>query len=126
MGCEVLYLSQSALAGQVSSAIAKAGSFINRGAKKRTDLFFLNSTAMPAILLEVCFVDSTADAELYGEAIRFDLQSAIADVLGGVEQSKRPSRRRKRRGRRCRNRQLRVDIVVNGDCVVTVNGVSVP
>ena len=41
-------------------AISGCG-FINRGAKKRTDLFFLNNTEMPAILMEVCFVDSEAD-----------------------------------------------------------------
>jgi N-acetylmuramoyl-L-alanine amidase-like protein len=85
MGTEVLYLTQSALAGQVSSAIAAAGGFINRGAKKRTDLFFLNSTEMPSILIEVCFVDSEADADLYG--VHFDaICDAIADVLGGVDE----------------------------------------
>jgi N-acetylmuramoyl-L-alanine amidase len=65
MGCEVLYLSQSTLAAQISAAIAAAGKFKNRGAKKRTDLYFLNETGMPAVLLEVCFVDSEADAALY-------------------------------------------------------------
>ena len=123
MGCEVLYLSQSALAGQVSSAIAKSGKFINRGAKKRTDLFFLNSTAMPAILLEVCFVDSTADAELYGEAFA-SICSAIADVLGGVEQEETEPPPEETRPPA--QSPARVDIVVSGDCVVTVNGVAVP
>jgi N-acetylmuramoyl-L-alanine amidase len=65
MGTEVLYLTQPSLAAEVSAAIAKAGGFINRGAKKRTDLAFLNNTSMPAILVEVCFVDSTADADNY-------------------------------------------------------------
>jgi hypothetical protein len=65
MGCEVLYKSQSTLSTEMSKAMSEAGGFINRGAKKRTDLFFLNQTQMPALLLECCFVDSTADAELY-------------------------------------------------------------
>ena len=83
MGTEVLYVTQSALAGQVSAAIASCG-FINRGGKKRTDLFFLNNTEMPAILIEVCFVDSEADCDLYAE--QFDaICEAIADVLGGEE-----------------------------------------
>ena len=47
--------------------MADAGEFINRGAKKRTDLYFLNQTQMPAILLEICFVDSEKDAALYNE-----------------------------------------------------------
>jgi N-acetylmuramoyl-L-alanine amidase len=85
MGTEVLYVTQSALAGQVSKAIATAGGLINRGAKKRTDLFFLNSTTMPSILIEVCFVDSEADANLYG--VNFDaICAAVADVLGGAEE----------------------------------------
>jgi hypothetical protein len=80
-----LYVTQSALAAEVSAAIADAGELINRGGKKRTDLFFLNSTEMPAILIEVCFVDSEADAELYEENFEA-ICDAIADVLGGEEE----------------------------------------
>jgi N-acetylmuramoyl-L-alanine amidase len=39
---------------------------------------------MPSILIEVCFVDSSADAELY--RARFsEIATAIADVLRGDE-----------------------------------------
>jgi N-acetylmuramoyl-L-alanine amidase len=65
MGTECLYKSQSTLASKMSLNVATGGGFINRGAKKRTDLFFLNQTEGPAILIEVCFVDSQADADLY-------------------------------------------------------------
>lgn len=83
MGCEVLYVSQQTLASKVSSAIAASG-YINRGAKKRTDLYFLNKTSMPAILLEICFVDSQADCDIYEE--NFDeICDNIATVLGGEE-----------------------------------------
>jgi N-acetylmuramoyl-L-alanine amidase len=84
MGVEVLYTTQSELAKQVSAAIADAG-FVNRGAKKRTDLFFLNETSMPAILIEVCFVDSEADAELYMEQFGL-ICELVANVLGGTEE----------------------------------------
>jgi hypothetical protein len=84
MGCEVLYLTQSALAAELSAAISEAGELINRGAKKRTDLFVLNNCAMPTVLLEVAFVDSEADAELYHENFP-DIISAISDVLAGDE-----------------------------------------
>ena len=81
MGTEVLYVSQHTLAAQLSSAIASVG-FINRGAKKRTDLFFLNGTNKPAVLLEICFVDSEADAYIYDE--QFDtICAAISSVIGG-------------------------------------------
>jgi len=81
MGTEVLYVTQEDLAAEVSSAIASIG-FIDRGAKKRTDLAFLNGTEMPAILIEVCFVDSEADAALYHK--QFDsICCVIADALLG-------------------------------------------
>ncbi len=65
MGTECLYLTQATLAETVAAKVSDAGRFINRGKKKRTDLFFLNKTEMPSILLEVCFVDSKADVDLY-------------------------------------------------------------
>jgi N-acetylmuramoyl-L-alanine amidase len=65
MGTEVLYLTAADKAAHVVNAIALAG-FVNRGAKYRDDLYFLNNTEEPAILIEVCFVDSQADADLYG------------------------------------------------------------
>jgi hypothetical protein len=83
VGCEVLYYSQQALAAKLSAAIAVCG-FIDRGAKKRKDLFFLNSTAMPAALLEICFVDSEADAGIYRENFE-DICDSLADVAGSDE-----------------------------------------
>jgi len=67
----------------VSAAIASVG-FINRGAKKDTlGLYFLQNTAAPAILIEVCFVDSEADAELYHKQFRAICEE-IADALAGT------------------------------------------
>lgn len=84
MGTEVLYVSQQALAAELSEAISSVG-FINRGAKKRTDLAFLNGTQAPAVLLEICFVDSEADCELYED--QFDeICENIANVLGGDDE----------------------------------------
>jgi N-acetylmuramoyl-L-alanine amidase len=79
MGTEVLYVSDDALANKVADAIASCG-FVNRGAKHRDDLYFLNNTEQPAILIEVCFVDSTADAELYREQFT-SICRAIANAL---------------------------------------------
>jgi N-acetylmuramoyl-L-alanine amidase len=64
-GTEVLYLTQEDLAKRVVDAIANSSGLINRGPKKRTDLFFLNNTDQPAILIETAFVDSKCDADLY-------------------------------------------------------------
>lgn len=82
MGTECLYLTQGDLADQMSMEISAAGDFVNRGPKKRTDLYFLNNTAAPAILIEVCFVDSVADTEAY--EVNFDsICAAIAEVISG-------------------------------------------
>jgi len=81
MGTEVLYVTQEALARELSAAIASVG-FKDRGPKYRDNLAFLNGTAAPAVLLEICFVDSTADAELYNERFE-EICYAIADVVGG-------------------------------------------
>ena len=82
MGVEVLYLTQQQLAAQVSAAIATVTGLPNRGAKKRTDLYFLNNTHEPAILIEVCFVDSKVDADVYRKKFT-EICGAVADVLGG-------------------------------------------
>jgi N-acetylmuramoyl-L-alanine amidase len=90
MGCEVLYVTQEELADDVSAAIAAAGGFIDRGPKLRTDLFFLNNTSAPAILIETCFVDSQSDVALYQTG--FDaICHAIAETIAGVSIPGRPN-----------------------------------
>ena len=80
MGTEVLYVSQEALAIRLSAAIAAAGNLIDRGGKYRSDLYFLNQTEEPAVLLEICFVDSQTDATAYQNNFQHICQ-AIADVI---------------------------------------------
>jgi N-acetylmuramoyl-L-alanine amidase len=64
---EVLYYKDGnkALATKVSKAISEALGIKDRGAKKQTDLEFLKGTAKPAILIEVCFVDTKTNADAY-------------------------------------------------------------
>lgn len=82
MGCEVLYVSDSglAVADLMVDAICISSGLKNRGPKRRSDLFFLNNTNEPAILIEVCFVDSSADVNLYNAAF-FDICNAIILTL---------------------------------------------
>ena len=85
MGTETLYKSQHTLATKMSLNIATGGGFKDRGAKKRTDLAFLNQTEGPAILLEVCFVDSSSDADLYAknyDAICQSISNALHEGEG--------------------------------------------
>jgi N-acetylmuramoyl-L-alanine amidase len=83
MGCECLYLTQSELAATVCKKVSAVSELKNRGAKKRDDLFFLNKTDMPSILIEVCFVDSKADVELYDTHFAA-ICGAISDAIAGL------------------------------------------
>jgi N-acetylmuramoyl-L-alanine amidase len=84
MGTECLYVTQNSLAQKVSTKVSEASGLKNRGPKKRTDLFFLNNTNEPAILIEVCFVDSRPDVEDYEE--NFDaVCGAIGGAISGIE-----------------------------------------
>lgn len=81
-GVEVCYLTQKELAKKVASGISSVSGLKDRGGKKRTDLGFLNNTNKPAILIEVCFVDSRVDVALY-EAKFNEICRAIAESIVG-------------------------------------------
>lgn len=84
VGTECFYYSDGALAAQVSAAISGASDLPDRGEKQNKDLFFLAHTQEKAILVEVCFVDSSADAATYNANFN-QVCAAIADALGGNE-----------------------------------------
>ena len=84
MGTEVCYYSNSSLATAVSKEIATAGGFIDRGAKQRTGLYFLKHTNKPAILIEVCFVDSVTDVNLYRANFERICQAIAKTLIGNI------------------------------------------
>lgn len=81
-GCEVLYYDQKALAAKVSEAIADVAGWKNRGAKERKDLYFLRNTKAPAILIEVCFIDSKSDMDKLNAKMD-SIANAIVKALTG-------------------------------------------
>lgn len=86
-GTEVLYYNGSSKgkskAEKIASKIAELG-FINRGAKVDTrGLYELRNTKMPANIIEVCFVDSNVDAELYRKVGVSNIAKAIAEGITG-------------------------------------------
>jgi len=100
IGVETCYRKGNAqtknLASNVSKSISKASGLILRrgdGTFPRTDLGFLNNTNKPAILLEICFVNSTTDVDLYRK--NFDaICEAIAKEIakyGGIAIDNKPS-----------------------------------
>lgn len=65
MGTETLYSSSRGKiwAEKVTNKLGNI--YKQRGAKLRSDLYWLNKTTAPAILVETCFVDSKGDTNLY-------------------------------------------------------------
>lgn len=85
LGVEVLYYDQKELAAKVSKAISDVSGLINRGAKERKELAFLRNTNKPAILIEVCFVNSTVDVAIYRrdfEKICRAIAEKLAEYVG--------------------------------------------
>lgn len=71
------------LAGNINSRLEQVG-YINQGVNERPDLVVLNRTDMPAVLVEVGFINTDADNVLFDE--RFDETArAIAEgILASV------------------------------------------
>jgi hypothetical protein len=90
-GTECLYITQDELAARVATAISSVSGLINRGAKYRSDLYFLNGTtgSLGAILIEVAFVDAGVDCTLYREHFE-EICAAIGDAITGEEQDYAP------------------------------------
>lgn len=93
-GCEVLYYDAKQSAANVSKALAVAGGFKDRGAKERRELAFLAGTHEKALLIETCFVDSKADADLYKrnfDAICVAIAVALAKEAGVALSGSKPT-----------------------------------
>lgn len=77
-GSEVLYKTSSGkkYADKVQKALAKI--FTDRGVKKRTDLYILNGTKPPAILIETFFCTSESD---YKKAKGLNKRRKIAKLI---------------------------------------------
>ena len=70
------------LAARMSANVAAALGIKDRGAKPTTGLFVLRNAPMTAVLLEVCFVDTKADADAWNRTSWDKLTKAVVDALG--------------------------------------------
>ena len=80
------YGQAAGLAGNINARLEQAG-FVNLGVQERPDLAILNRTQMPAVLVEVGFINTDADNELldrrFDEAAR-GLAEGILDTIREV------------------------------------------
>jgi len=126
-GTEVLYVTQETLAGIMSAAIAEAGDFTDRGAKYRSDLYFLNNTEMPAVLIETCFCDNSSDSAKYTEAFD-DICQAIAESISGrdvPDEPERPPIERPEPPDVTGDNRVEISAQAEGDVTVMLNGTRV-
>lgn len=83
-GCEVLLTEKKGFKGSVATEICreieKLG-YTNRGVKERNNLYFLNKTKAPAILVECCFVDDMDDYKIYKQGNYKAMAKAIFDGI---------------------------------------------
>ena len=86
MGTEVLHRTgdavASVIAARVSRAVAQAGGFRERAVQPRDNLGFLLNCRQTPILLEVCFVDSRGDADLYNQNFEGICQAIALSFVG--------------------------------------------
>ena len=67
------------LARNINARLEQIG-FVDQGVNERTDLVVLNRTDMPAVLVEVGFINTDADNQLLDERC-YDVAQAIADGI---------------------------------------------
>lgn len=73
------YSEAARLAYNINAQLEQVG-FVNQGVNERPNLVVLNSTQMPAVLVEVGFINTDADNQLFDE--QFDaIAQAIADGI---------------------------------------------
>ncbi len=86
-GCEAYTYGgrDAANAGRIIREISLLG-FKNRGIKDGSNLYVIRNTKAPAVLVEVCFVDTQTDVELYRRVGAKRVAEAIAKGISGKEE----------------------------------------
>ena len=57
--------------------------FVNRGVKDGSDLYVIHRTAAKSMLVEVCFVDTASDVDLYHKLGAQRVAEAISEAITG-------------------------------------------
>lgn len=73
------YSRAATLANNINEQLEQVG-FVNQGVNERRNLAVLRRTSMPAVLVEVGFINTDADNELYDERF-YDIAQAIAEGI---------------------------------------------
>ncbi len=71
-------------AGEILTELEGLG-FLSRGLKDGSNLYVIRNTTAPAVLIEVCFVDTLSDAQIYTEQGAERVAEAICDAISKRE-----------------------------------------
>lgn len=129
-GAEVLYVSEKGkvFAQRVQNKLATK--FKNRGVVKRDNLYWLNNCVAPTILIEVCFVSSKNDTDIYN-ANKNEIARLIAEGIlnknlsnnsspSKPNDSKYPNGNYDRKARTTNNLNVRTERSTNSTIVKTI------
>lgn len=87
-GIEVIYVNKkvASVAASVAKSVSSKLGIVNRGIKYRDNLYFLNNTASPAILIECCFVDNKEDVSKYNaeKMAKAIIEGILGKTIGTV------------------------------------------
>ena len=87
-GVEVIYVNKkvASVAASVAKSVSSKLGIVNRGIKYRDNLYFLNNTASPAILIECCFVDNKEDVSKYNaeKMAKAIIEGILGKSIGGT------------------------------------------
>ena len=72
-------------AGEILTELEKLG-FRNRGIKDGSNLYVVRNTVAPAVLIEVCFVDTLSDVQIYAERGAERIADSICDAISKMEE----------------------------------------
>lgn len=83
-GCETYTLGGKniAYASSICERLENLG-FVNREIKDGSNLYVLKNTKVPSVLVEVCFVDTASDADLYNKIGAKNIAKAICEAVVG-------------------------------------------
>lgn len=71
------------LAGNINTRLERVG-FTNQGVNERKDLVVLNRTRMPAVLLEIGFINTDADNQLLDDRFNETVRAIAEGILATV------------------------------------------
>ena len=87
-GVEVIYVNKkvASVAASVAKSVSSKLGIVNRGIKYRDNLYFLNNTKSPAILIECCFVDNKEDVSKYNaeKMAKAIIEGILGKTIGTV------------------------------------------